>query len=150
MLGFVKMSALSAVLSFGVVTAYNQMPVAAEPGQGKLYQDRVVPEAESELSTGSIGGILPSNEVVTGGRKADRLMPGAPDGCHQQAWPYVAPSCLSRSDGRASPSLPQCRLTTTTCAPRARASTASATMRAGSIRFDSHGVAAGRGIPLKP
>jgi hypothetical protein len=104
MLGFVKMSALSAVLSFGVVTAYNQMPVAAEPGQGKLYQDRVVPEAESELSTGSIGGMPPSNEAVTGGRKADRLMPGAPDGCHQQAWPYVAPSCLSRSDGRASPS----------------------------------------------
>jgi hypothetical protein len=104
MLGFVKMSALSAVLSFGVVTAYNQMPALGEPGQGKLYQDRVAPEAESELSTGSIGGALSEREVVTGGRKADRLAPGSREGCDEQAWPYVSPSCLSRSDGRSSPS----------------------------------------------
>lgn len=98
MLGLVKMSALSAVLSVGVVTAYNHEPVVARDG-GKLYNDRLSGETASPLVTGSTApaSVQPA---MTGGRKGDRLAVSSGKTCAAQTWPYLAQACLSRSDGR--------------------------------------------------
>jgi hypothetical protein len=100
MLGFVKMSALSAVLSFGVVTAYNHEPTVDRTSGAKLYQDRAPVDAEDVATTSSVSRGSESRSALTGGRKGDRL---ALAPCSAQAWPYVAQACLSRTDGRDMP-----------------------------------------------
>ena len=50
MFGFVKMAALSAVLSYGVVTAYGPVPATGDATSGKPYQDRVQPAGEAAFS----------------------------------------------------------------------------------------------------
>ncbi len=104
MLGFVKMSALSAVLSFGVVTAYNHEPSMDGMSGDKLYQDRIPAGSDGELSTSSINVVPEHASVRTGGRKGDRLAVSSPNPCVTQTWPYVARGCLTRTDGRETPS----------------------------------------------
>ena len=77
MRGFLKMSALSAVLSFTLVTAYNQAwSSQPSPAQGKLYQDRL-PAAEPASFQESRPKPSPATPSVTGGRKGDRLSHGS-------------------------------------------------------------------------
>jgi hypothetical protein len=111
MLGFVKMSALSAVLSFVLVTAYNHgTSSAAVPPAGKLFQDRIAPDSDA-VSTATIGfaGLTAATafQDVSAESKGDRLpsttaVPAGGD-CARQPWPYVALNCMSRDDGRPKP-----------------------------------------------
>jgi hypothetical protein len=102
MLGFVKMSALSAVLSFGLVTVYNQGPGAQTSG-GKPFQERLLPGAADDLTTGSLSGAASSvASHSSSGPKGDRLDVASTD-CKAQAWPHLAQSCLTRTDGRPAP-----------------------------------------------
>jgi hypothetical protein len=90
MRGFLKTAALSAVLSFTLVTAYNQAWSSQPSVAGKIYQDRLaaVPEAEGVRPAASAA--LPSSSA---GRKGDRLAPSA--ACADQTWPYIAPGCMA-------------------------------------------------------
>ena len=63
MLGFIKMSALSAVLSFGVVTAIHHDWSAADAGSTKIYTDRVAAASPPPLP---VVARLP-RQVVTAG-----------------------------------------------------------------------------------
>ena len=77
MLGFVKMSAISALLSFGIVTFYDQAaPPAAETGSGKLYLDRLPSDLEDDRTIGAPGQ-QPQAAIFRPGRegapKGDRL-----------------------------------------------------------------------------
>jgi hypothetical protein len=96
MFGFVKMAALSAVLSYGVVNAYGPV-TAAEPASSKVFHDRVLPSDEVA------GRAMPAVQT-TGtasrapiGAKEDRLVKAAP--CETQAWPHRTEDCLTRADG---------------------------------------------------
>jgi hypothetical protein len=94
MRGFLKMSALSAVLSFTLVTAYNQAwSSQIEPMQGKIYQDRLPARGASAQD------VRPSSPValpsVSTAPKGDRLATRAD--CVDQIWPYIAPACLAAS-----------------------------------------------------
>jgi hypothetical protein len=113
MLGFVKMSAISALLSFGIVTFYDQAaPPAAETGSGKLYLDRLPSDLEDDRTIGAPGQ-QPQAAIFRPGRegapKGDRL-PDAGSGCGDQTWPYYAANCTSRDDGRPNP--PRVRIIT--------------------------------------
>ena len=100
MRGFVKMSALSAFLSFTLVTAYNQawssQPDAAG---GKLYQDRLTDE--SPAPTAARTTVATPLQPVSAGRKGDRLP--ARGGCADQTWPYISAACLTPETGGAKP-----------------------------------------------
>jgi|SRR5215212_5888383 hypothetical protein len=100
MRGFLKMCGLSAVLSFTLVTAYNQawssQPDAAG---GKLFQDRLAAEgAAGARAPAIVAAPLPS---VSAGRKGDRLP--SRNGCADQTWPYLSPACLTAETGGAKP-----------------------------------------------
>ncbi|HEX2555986.1 MAG TPA: hypothetical protein VHL98_19995 [Microvirga sp.] len=102
MFGFVKMAAVSAVLSYGVVTAYGPTPAAGEAGPAKPYQDRAVLAAgapavrTAALTTGSGAA-----ERVSPAGKGDRLAP-KPE-CADQTWPYISAACARRADGAVQP-----------------------------------------------
>ena len=102
MFGFVKMAALSAVLSYGVVTAYGPLPAPGDAPSGKPYQDRVQPAGDAAslqaaaLTTGSVAA-----ERVSPAGKGDRLAP-AP-ACADQTWPYISADCARRRDGAVQP-----------------------------------------------
>jgi hypothetical protein len=103
MLGFVKLAAISAVLSYGVVNAFASAEVPAEPTTAKLFQDRIVPRDEAAAPR-----LIPAVQVVDettgsiatrsdgqGNRKGDRLAERTSGtGCEAQAWPYVSPDCI--------------------------------------------------------
>ena len=75
MFGFVKMATLSAVLSYGVVTAYGPVPASGDAGPAKPYQDRVLPAGESASLQAAIlttGSVAPAERVSPAG-KGDRL-----------------------------------------------------------------------------
>jgi hypothetical protein len=107
MLDFVKMSALSAVLSFGVVATYNgSNPGREEASTGKVYLDRVLPDADP-LTTASVQTeqtFAPGGEVLhVSGRKGDRLTGAAARPCADQQYPHIASGCVSQNDSRAKP-----------------------------------------------
>ena len=103
MFGFVKMAALSAVLSYGVVTAYGPTPAAGDVAPAKLYKDRILPAGEAApleaavLTTGSVGAA----ERVSPAGKGDRL--GTKPDCSAQTWPYISAACARRTEGSAQP-----------------------------------------------
>jgi hypothetical protein len=106
MLGFVKMSVLSAVLSFGVVTAYNHAGAAAQaPVPAKPFQDRlpaqVGPAAEQVRLSPTPVALAPAAAKAG---KGDRLPVAADGNCASQTWPTVSLACLSRDDGLPKPS----------------------------------------------
>lgn len=93
MRGFLKMSALSAVLSFTLVTAYNQAwSSQPDPARGKLYQDRLS-AVEPDLHHAIRPVASATSTPATAGRKGDRLVQEGP--CADQTWPYIASACLS-------------------------------------------------------
>lgn len=102
MLGLVKMSALSAVLSFGVVQAYDHAtsPVGQEPS-GKAFHDRILPGVGTAARAESPVAVLPVRGVADG-QKGDRLAVVAPN-CTDQEWPYLSADCLARDDGHQKP-----------------------------------------------
>jgi hypothetical protein len=101
MRGFLKMSALSAVLSFALVTAYNQAwSSQPSPAQGKLYQDRL-PAAGPASSEEPRTAAVPTAPSVSAGRKGDRLSHIGP--CADQTWPYIPPACQSAASDETSP-----------------------------------------------
>jgi hypothetical protein len=105
MLGFIKMSALSAVLSFGVVTAIHHDWSSAVPGSTKIYTDRVAAASLPPLPAAArpLRQVAPAVMVDRAG-KGDRLADVASANCQGQSWPYVSAECLSRDDGRPKPS----------------------------------------------
>lgn len=85
MLGLIKIAGLSAVLSAGVVTAY-EAPVLAGAGAAKLYTDRIAPEPVAlvrfaEVQTASVGS-------------------DARPSCQSQTWPYLSAECAGDTGGR--------------------------------------------------
>ena len=102
MLGFVKMTAVSAVLSYGVVTAYGPVPAAGDAAPVKPFQDRVQPAGNAPslqaagLTTGSVAA-----ERVSPAGKGDRLAPVP--ACADQTWPYISADCARRWDGAVQP-----------------------------------------------
>ena len=105
MLGFVKMSTLSAVLSFGVVTAIHHDWLKADAASSKTYTDRVAAASLPPLPTAarSLRQVTSAVTVERTG-KGDRLADVAPTNCQGQSWPYISAECLSRDDGRPKPS----------------------------------------------
>jgi hypothetical protein len=104
MLGFIKMSALSAVLSFGVVTAIDHNWSKADAGSTKIYTDRVAADPlPAPTAARLLGQAVPAVTVERAG-KGNRLADVAPPNCQGQSWPYVSAECLSRDDGRPKPS----------------------------------------------
>lgn len=114
MLGFVKLAAISAVLSYGVVNAFASAEMPAGPTTAKLFQDRIVPRDEAaaprfipavqvvDETTGSTATRSDGRGDRQGDRKGDRLAErpsGA--GCEAQAWPYVSPDCISGQNASA-------------------------------------------------
>jgi len=100
MRGFLKMSALSAFLSFTLVTAYNQAwSSQPDAGSGKLYQDRLT--EESPAPTAARATVATPLQPVSAGRKGDRLP--ARSACADQTWPYIAAACLTPESGGAKP-----------------------------------------------
>ena len=105
MLGLMKMSALSAVLSFVGVTAYNQS-VSAGPSapSEKAFTDRILPDGAVSASLATpVGRTSAPSRVTAAGGKGDRLVAVVPTNCVDQEWPYIAADCLTRDDGRAKP-----------------------------------------------
>jgi hypothetical protein len=107
MRGLLKMSALSAVLSFTLVTAYNQAwSSQVEPVHAKIYQERLSAGEPSARDAG------PSSPValpfVATALKGDRLATRAD--CVDQTWPYIAPACLAA--GTAGPQEKRVRMIT--------------------------------------
>lgn len=108
MLGLVKMSALSAVLSFGVVQAYDRAASPFEGAQagkaftGKAFHDRIEPGSGSAAKAASTDRNTTSAPVAAGQGKADRIAV-VPTNCADQEWPYISADCLSREDGHNKP-----------------------------------------------
>ena len=108
MRGFVKMSALSAVLSFTLVTAYNQawssqpQPTLGtsdqtwssqlHPAHGGKFQDRL-----SDRDAGAGPAIDIAQPLRSA--KGDRLAVATE--CADQTWPHIAPACLFAGPGNA-------------------------------------------------
>ena len=92
MRGFVKMSALSAVLSFTLVTAYNQAwSSPTPPASAAKHQDRL-----SDLAApGPTPALAAAAPARTAGTKGDRI--AVADPCADQTWPYIASGCLSQA-----------------------------------------------------
>ena len=102
MFGFVKMAAVSALLSYGVVTVYE--PAPAVSGSAKVYHDRLVQSDEAPAkapaqaaadmmvrTTGSVASL----PVASG--KSDRLVM-AP-ACASQTWPHLSQECVVQDAG---------------------------------------------------
>jgi hypothetical protein len=103
MFELIKIVGMSAVLSAGLVTASEmQPPAAAEPVAGKVYSDRV-PEGEpmrvsrAAYTSGQHGDAGGVHTLRDG--KGDAFAEPRREACAAQAWPHVAPECLSASDG---------------------------------------------------
>ena len=87
MFGLVKIAGLSAVLSASLVTAYAPTP----PSDGKLFHDRIV--AAPEDGGAAVRPLRLSDADATGSiHKASNT-------CASQAWPNIAPECLSAGSG---------------------------------------------------
>jgi hypothetical protein len=105
MFGLVKMSALSAVLSFAVVTTFDPPPLWAQGTQhAKPFQDRIASDDNSvilrtSLDPRSSGAFAVPVPVRTA--KGDRLKT-RPGHCADQTWPYLSDDCMAGAAGRPS------------------------------------------------
>lgn len=91
MITVLKLAGLSAVLSAGVVTAY-ELPKATAPAQAKIYQNRILPDAPAPVAYADAGKAV----GPTGGAADDGSV--GPN-CFAQAWPYVSQDCVSDAKG---------------------------------------------------
>jgi hypothetical protein len=89
MFGLIKIAGLSAVLSAGLVTGFAPEPAAG----GKLYQDRVAQSFEDAApAVRPVAFTLAAAETTGSIQKAAQH-------CTAQAWPNIAPECLSAASG---------------------------------------------------
>lgn len=93
MITILKLAGLSAVLSAGVMTAY-EAPKATAPDSVKLYHDRIAPDAPVSFADAS--SAVAATAVATKASAGD-----ASPNCAGQTWPYVASDCIA--DGAANP-----------------------------------------------
>lgn len=87
MITIFKLAGLSAVLSAGVVTAY-EAPRAPAPDSVKIYHDRIAPDAPVAPVAFADASSLLQQKTATSDASPD---------CGAQAWPYVATSCISNA-----------------------------------------------------
>ena len=89
MFGLVKIAGLSAVLSAGLVNAYTPAPTTG----AKLYNDRIVQMADDAAPPVRTAALALPDADTTGSiqKHSDR--------CAGQAWPNIAPDCLSAVAG---------------------------------------------------
>ena len=108
MFGLVKLSALSAVLSFGVVTVFAPASPSAEAAPaGKPFQGRIAASdgaaplraASGQQTAGDFNSPIPARIA-----KGDRLRT-LPNHCAGQTWPYVSSDCIADRDGRPMPTM---------------------------------------------
>ena len=106
MFGIVKIAGLSAMLSAGLVTAFDQgrTPEAA-PVVGKL-QDRVPQDGRAVAAhrmtvetTGSTAAPRRTGQAQAGSQKGDFVRQASAD-CADQTWPNIPHACLTAADGR--------------------------------------------------
>lgn len=97
MLGFVKMCGVSAVLSFTLVTGYNQLTEAGAPiGSSKAYHQRLGDAPAAPVSVAAATAPAPTASI---GPKGDRLTPGGASDCAGRTWPYLGAECVTVADG---------------------------------------------------
>lgn len=87
--GMIKIAGLSAVLSAGLVTGFAPEPAAG----GKLYQDRVVQSSEEDAPAARPVAFRLAAAETTGS------IAKAAQHCTAQAWPNIAPECLTAASG---------------------------------------------------
>jgi hypothetical protein len=103
MFGIVKIAGLSAVLSAGLVTAFDhgRAPEAA-PVVAKL-QDRMPQDgravAERRMTVEATGSTAPARRAQTGAPKGDFVRQASAD-CAGRTWPNIPHDCLTAEDGR--------------------------------------------------
>ena len=106
MFGLLKIAGISAVLSAGLVTAFD-VPGAPEraPIAGQKFSDRL-PQADGQVAARwaaaeTTGSVTVSEAVLrtqaAGGKGDFQRMTSA--GCDAQTWPNIAPACLTSADG---------------------------------------------------
>jgi hypothetical protein len=89
MFGLIKIAGLSAVLSAGLVSAYTPAPTDG----GKLYHDRIA------QSPDEAGPALRPVAFTLAAAETTGAVGTAPHRCAVQAWPNIAPDCLSAAAG---------------------------------------------------
>jgi hypothetical protein len=89
MFGMIKIAGLSAVLSAGLVTGFAPEPATG----GKLYQDRVAQSFEDAAPS-----VRPVAFRLAAAETTGSIGKAAQD-CTAQAWPNIAPECLSAASG---------------------------------------------------
>ena len=89
MFGLIKIAGLSAVLSAGLVTAYTPAPADG----GKLYQDRIA------QSFDDVGPAVRPVAFTLASAETTGSIDKASQRCAAQAWPNIAPGCLSAAAG---------------------------------------------------
>jgi len=102
MFGLVKMSAVSAVLSVGIVTAFDppalwaQDAPAVKPFQDRIAADESVASSEDADEQTSSTGFIAATPVRR--TKSNRLATSS-DGCSAQTWPFLSSDCISGASG---------------------------------------------------
>jgi hypothetical protein len=108
MFELMKIVGVSAVLSAGLVTASEIQPQAAAEATGsKLYTERLgeghaAPAMFSKV-TYEPGRTEAATAQTSAEGKGDRLAPAPRSTCASQAWPHVAPECISGPEGSRRP-----------------------------------------------
>jgi hypothetical protein len=97
-----KIIGLSAVLSAGIVTAY-ELPQARDAAPSPKHADRILPTlAEPGSKTAAYHAAVSQDvarEGTDGARKGDLLRARIADGCTGQAWPNISPECVMSASG---------------------------------------------------
>lgn len=83
MITILKLAGVSAVLSAGVVTAF-EPPQAPAPVSAKIYQDRLVSEPAEKVMFADASSAKVSMTDASIGRD-----------CTAQTWPYVSRDCIA-------------------------------------------------------
>ena len=106
MFGIVKIAGLSAMLSAGLVTAFDQgrapqtAPVVAKR-QDRISQDdsKIAAYQMTVETTGSTAAPRRASQAQAGVGKGDFVRPASAD-CAGQTWPNIPHECLTAADGR--------------------------------------------------
>ena len=108
MFGLVKIAGLSAVLSAGLVTAFDppgapeRAPIAGQKLLDQLPQDgREV--AAHRTATATTGSVTLAREAAAEGEAAvgrGNFQRSVAAGCAGQTWPNISHDCLTSTDGR--------------------------------------------------
>ena len=107
MFGLIKIAGLSAVLSAGLVTAFDP-PVAPEraPIAGQKLLDRLPQDGREvtayRTANATTGLVMPAREAAAEGKAAvgKGNFQRSAAGCAGQTWPNISHDCLTSADGR--------------------------------------------------